>query len=164
MKDMAIATGSLACDDPEKAQKDMSLACNTFTLDIDGFMEQVREDRILAKKWESICWYWVESLARRYDDKDYDGRNKQSCYIGSLLQRAIDDKYKPLPELPRTDFTKAYIAWMAYDHRTLQQTFTRLVFLWLRYLADEKGNRKAIRAVRYAISKVGDRWYSLPMI
>jgi hypothetical protein len=53
---------------------------------------------------------------------------------------------------------------MDYDHKTIQQVFSSLVFYWFKYLAEEKGERKTKRAVN-GIKKIrGENWHSMPMI
>lgn len=164
MNRMEIAVGSLTGKDAEKAFQDMSMACNTYGLDIKGFLELVRQDPQSVKVWTGICWYWVSSLSRRYGIKGFDQRNEQSCYTGYLLQQTVDEKYEPLTELARDDFITVFISHMAYDHRTIQQSFSSLVFAWLDFLTREKGERKAKHAVARMKTERGERWYNMPMI
>ena len=165
MDRMETAINSLAGKDAEKAYGDMSLACNTYGLDRQAFIELIKAQKPRIRKvWTGICWYWLRYLFRAYSENRYDDRNKQSCYTGYHLYYSSIYRDEPLPDLPRESFIRIYIGRMAHDHPTLKQSFSSLVFSWLNYLAVEKGERKAKIAVKEIKKIRGERWYSMPMI
>ena len=162
---METAIESLAGKDAEKAHNDMSFACNVYHLDRNDFVGQIAVQKPKIRKiWTNICWYWLKYLSDAYEKDNYDDRNKQSCYTGYHLFNASAYKNKPLPELPRDNFIRIYIGGMTYDHPTLKQSFSSLVFAWLNYSASEKGERNAKRAVKEIMKMRGEHWYTMPMI
>ena len=163
---METAVNSLGGKDAEQAGKYMSAACNTYGLDRKAFLELMAAQKPKIRKiWTDICWHWVKYLSRAYSDDRYDKRNEQSCYTGRHLYSAsVYGGDEPLPDLPRDNFIRDFIAEMAYDHRTIQQSFSSLVFAWLNYLAEVKGEQKSKRAVKEIKKMRGDCWHSMPMI
>jgi hypothetical protein len=165
MDRMDTAISSLAGKDAEQAARDMSFACNTFGLDPKAFVEliKVQKPRII-KIWTDICWHWVERLSRKYEQDRFDDRNKQSCYTGWILHQNTLEQYRPTKLMLPEGFISVYVNFLAYDHNTLQQSFSNLVFGWLDYLAIEKKSRRAKPPVSVMINTRGDYWYRMPMI
>ena len=165
MDRMETAINSLAGDDAKKAYQDMSAACNTYGLDRNAFIEQITAQKPKTRKvWTDICWHWVKYLHRAYAKEQYDKRNEQSCYTGYHLYNASIYGVEPLTDLPRDSFIRIFTGGMAYDHPTIRQSFSSLVFAWLNYLAEVKGERKSKCAVKEIKKMRGDRWHSMQMI
>lgn len=163
MDKMEIAVDSLSGKDAEKAYRNMLLFCNTYSFNIKRFQELIKQKPKRIKTWSNICWYWVENLAKDYLAEKYDLRNRQSCNTACIIQQTVDEKYDPLPKLMRDDFISVYIGGIAYGHRTIQQSFTSLVFAWLEYLAVDKNNKKAKHAIKKIKETYGSHWYEMPM-
>jgi len=166
MDRMETAIASLAGTDAGKARSDMSAACNTFGLDTKAFIELMSAQKPKIRKvWNDICWYWIKRLSHAYTDKVlHDRRNEQSCYTGYYIEKAFLEKYEPLPDLQRDSFISIFIGEMGYDHKTIQQSFSSLVFAWLNYQAAEKKARKAKHCIKNIKTIRGEHWYRMPMI
>ena len=165
MNRMETAIESLGGKDAEKARLDMSMACNTFGLDIKAFIELMKSQKPkVIKLWTDICWHWITCLSKNYLSKGFDLRNEQSCYTCNRLYNASKYKYGPLTVLFNGRFISVFIRGMNRDHRTNQQSFSSLVFAWLDYLAVEKRARREIRATADIKKERGDRWYRMPLI
>jgi hypothetical protein len=165
MDRMETAIESLGGKDAEKARLDMSMACNTYGLSTDVFLELMKSQKPKVKKlWTMICWHWITNLSKNHLDNELDARNKQACYTGYRIYQSSIYRDEPLTILFDESFISVFIRKMARDHRTIQQSFSSLVFAWLDYLATEKKARKETRALAEIKKERGDKWYRMPLI
>jgi len=164
MNEMETAVSLLSGKDFEKAHEAMSVACNTYRLDRQAFIELIISQNPKIKKvWMDICRHWIKYLHRAYSNNSYDDRNKQSCYIGYNLYNLLCIG-EVIPDLPRESVIRTYIGGMAHSHKTIQQSFSSLIFVWFNYLSDEKGDRKAKKIVKEIKKTHGDRWHIKPIL
>ena len=165
MNRMETAVESLGGKDAEKARYDMSMACNTYGLSITEFLALMKNQKPKTKKlWTMICWHWIARLSKNHLDKDFDPRNEQACYTGYRIYHSSIYADEPLAVLFDEGFISIFIRSMAHDHRTIQQSFSSLVFAWLDYLAAEKKARRETRALAEIKKERGDKWYRMPLI
>jgi hypothetical protein len=166
MDKLETAITSLADADAGKARSDMSAACNTFDLNGKAFVELMAAQKPKTRKvWKDICWHWIGYLSAAYMNKVlHDRRNEHSCYTGYHIFNSVSEKHSPLKDLPKDSFVSTYIAEMGHGHRTIQQSFSSLVFAWLNYEATVKNDAKAKLGVKCAKSLLGERWYIMPLI
>jgi len=141
------------------------MACNTYGLETETFLDLMKNQKPKVKKlWTMICWHWITRLARNHMDEEFDERNKQACYTGYRIYQSSIYMEEPLAVLFDEGFVPVFIRKMARDHRTIQQSFSTLVFAWLDYLATEKKARRETRALTQIKKERGDRWYRMPLI
>ena len=165
MDRIETAVNSLAGKDAEKAYGDIAFACNTYSLNKKAFVEQITAQKPKIRKvWTDICWYWLKHLSYAYLNDNYDDRNKQACRIGFNLYQNSIYKFEPLPDLLSVNFVKIFITGISHIHPTTQQSFSSLVFAWLNYLANEKGEPIAKKAIKELIKTRGEHWYNMSMI
>ena len=97
--------------------------------------------------------YWIKILF----DKGYmtDLRNEQAATVGRLLATIpfIRKKMESVDNGKMAEVAKI----MSYDHRTLQQTFSKLIFYHLQLICNEKESADLTEVL-------GDRFYMLPLI
>ena len=117
------------------------------------------EDGRTKRKFTNLCLLWVYKLnyLAEVDTQRYDGRNKYSVDTGNLLYHEVkeyidsmftdkelnsvkkyrlnskDEYYKDTD----VNFEESFVQYMSLCHRTLQQTFSGIVFHWLVNLPED---------------------------
>ncbi len=120
-----------------------SSAINSFCVDFKGIVSGILSSPQGIKNMDQIAGCWIKALDMQYKETRYDDRNEYSALIGSkLIQRNYlhdfvqeqSSGYAPLnARLHRTYTFGMYLSdYMCREHRTLQQTFSRLVFQYLK--------------------------------
>ena len=98
-----------------------------------------------------LCWIKILS------DQGYmtDRRNEQAAAVGRLLTTIpfIKKRMESVDNSKMAEVAKI----MSYDHRTLQQTFSKLIFYHLQLICNEKETADLTQTL-------GDRFYMLPLI
>ena len=99
----------------------VALFVNSFSVSYDTFLSEVpEEDRWL------LCVAWIKRLYMQSQNNAWtDGRNQVSVNIGALLYPLIRQEHLP-------EFFSAFAEYMSYEHMTLQQAFSKLIFRMLR--------------------------------
>lgn len=127
-----------------------------FSYEVNNFLfkpEKIATEQIDSADMKDLDLCWIKILA----DRNYrtDLRNEQSAITGRLLATIPFIRKR----LESTDNRKmAEVAEiMSYDHRTLQQTFSSLIFYHLQLTCNEKETADLT-------DTLGDRFYMLPLI
>ena len=84
-------------------------------------------------KAENVEYYkklsiaWIKKLHEMYTNRLYDGRNEYACKLGNAIYNAMTEYMGHAEDISVNDFITA----MSRNHRTLQQSFSSIVFLFL---------------------------------
>lgn len=134
----------------EEIRSAISSTVNCYGINYKGEAEALRKDPAAAKKFFSIAAFWMKALAKSLDDNNYDLRNEAACHLGKAAERTeFVAKYTD----PEIAFSKRaemvcfgdgndWTTGLIRNHRTLQQSFTRLCIRILRDLSDMDENIK----------------------
>lgn len=127
-----------------------------FSYEVNNFLfkpEKIATEQIDSPDMKDLDLCWIKILA----DRNYgtDLRNEQAATVGRLLSTVSFIK----KEIESVDNSKmAEVAKiMSCDHRTLQQTFSKLIFYHLQLTSNEKEAADLTQTL-------GDRFYMLPLI
>ena len=152
--------------------KDVAEAYNTCNRVINSFgvaRKNIAEELYIGarKNFEDILFAWVQVLAWMYNKNLKDPRNEASGYTCRLLMKEwrtrdlIPDSLKlsdreiwglvNYGEFRNATDAEMFAARMAKNHRTLQQTFSSIIFWYIHSYLPE-----------YALRD--DGWYNVPFI
>lgn len=162
----------------------MSLFVNSYTCPINVFcIEMKNKDENVKKRFTSLCITWFLSLATV---RDFDRRNeaavmfarKLSCIFTQPMPKTVKkvsdgvqgfrfdfqsgESAANLLEqfFERSDNSGAFVEKMLGEHRTLQQSFSRLCGEWFKTAAELQGNSSYIKDAMQA-----ERVYSgMPLV
>lgn len=85
-------------------------------------------------KAENVEYYkklsiaWIKELHEMYTNQLYDGRNEYACKLGNAIYNAMT-VYMEYAEGNAS--VNNFVAIMSRNHRTLQQSFSSIIFLFL---------------------------------
>lgn len=143
--------------DPIQLYKDMDWFINSFSIPKKEFLNVIKELKPrFQKRWTNICLLWCLKLSELYSKGYYDDRNKQSCMVS---QEVVWNYRSSFPDKTKFDFENQFVDEMARTHRTLQQNFSGIVFLWFKMEAD--AGKSPFKAL---VKKLPERFYYLPCI
>ena len=133
-----IMCGRLEMDERTKAIISESVNCLSFhaaeiAAEIIKSMETSEACRIRVYE---ICGSWMEVLRQQYRHHRYDERNRYSAMVGNILSDVIPDITQP-----GSPVRKYLTEPMSAEHRTLQQTFSGLLFRVIRSMAKGKDTK-----------------------
>ena len=127
-----------------------------FSYEVNNFSfkpEKIATEQIDSSDMRDLDLCWIKVLS----SKDYmtDLRNEQAAAVGRLLAAIpfIRKKIESVDNSKMAEVAKI----MSYDHRTLQQTFSKLIFYHLQLICNEKESADLAEIL-------GDRFYNLPLI
>ena len=127
-----------------------------FSYEVNNFLfkpEKIATEQKDSADMKDLDLYWIKILA----DRNYrtDLRNKQSAITGRLLATVPFIK-KRLESVDNSKMAEVAEI-MSCDHRTLQQTFSSLIFYHLQLTCNKKETAELTETL-------GDRFYMLPLI
>lgn len=127
-----------------------------FSNEVNNFLfkpEKIATEQIDSPDMKDLDICWIKILA----DRNYmtDLRNEQAATVGRLLSTVpfIKKKIESVDNSKMAEVAKI----MSSDHRTLQQTFSKLIFYHLQLICNEKETADLTQTL-------GDRFYMLPLI
>ena len=130
--------------------RDFSRLTNNFSSDYKGLAEELRDSKDMRK----LALHWLRVVAST--SYRTDGRNEIAKRRGQELAEVsfIKKKIENLKE----DVKMVEICnEISYDHKTLQQTFSKFVFYYIFLTATKKQQEQLI-------DRLGERFYLLPLI
>lgn len=127
-----------------------------FSNEVNNFLfrpEKIATEQIDSPDMKDLDIFWIKILS----DQGYmtDRRNEQAAAVGRLLTTIpfIKKRMESVDNSKMAEVAKI----MSYDHRTLQQTFSKLIFYHLLLICNEKETADLTQTL-------GDRFYMLPLI
>ena len=119
--------------DPMADGKDIanaiSMAMNSFIIHSDELIKALQENEKANAIMDMISWNWIKVKADDFSDNNYDGRNEiavRKCYeINSEIKEGCITK-------PSTKREMTILLILTREHRTIQQSLTGFIFLYLR--------------------------------
>lgn len=126
----------------------ISYVINSFSIQTKAILDAINSDDTAQNRMNQIAWYWIRSAAYAYKNGNYDERNRISYEkCNRLCDSETGKEVIPLytNDFNESDFKycslndldgkrcKEYLVsiYMVREHRTLQQTFTGLIFTYL---------------------------------
>lgn len=139
-----------------------SAMVNNFSFHKDEVAHAIAVDENAKHNFLALASAWVKKLSDMYDADCYDDRNQLSCLTGYCLAYNLSYQKKRIPDIPGTNsFTER----IARDHRTLQQTFSALVFCFIAFVYPDitlKGCSKVgYKGEQY---KFDEYWWDMPLV
>lgn len=128
--------------DGKELAKEVSDFVNPFFYDREGFIERIKEEKDKTPIL-NIVLLWLIKLEFLEDNNYYDERNKCSIEAGNQLRGVLSDKvvyvsslFKYKGIIDHKDYENnnsinkeiLFVETMGRDHRTLQQSFSSLIF------------------------------------
>jgi len=167
---------------PKELAEAMSDFVNSFTYDQQGFIDGMKEASVeLQVEYTLICLAWIKKLNYLKSVNWYDGRNEYSINVGveihSLLKDELnslldgyngqmdemDYKYEAGKETP-VDFKWIFVEKISRSHRTLQQSFSGIVFTWLSELENLNLREDLTKMSKTINEKLEYRFFRTPLI
>lgn len=163
---------------------------NNFIVDTKKFNESLKnEEEAVKVRFATISLLWIKKCNYLYLQDFYDLRNEYSVKIASEIYNLLGDKLKDFyPEYEgynkedlksyaekREDakngvkpspqsFEVLFVELMARSHRTLQQTFSGMIFNWLYIMSESMNTELFIEVGKVIQSNFDDGFYLTPMI
>ena len=133
-----IMCGRLEMDERTKAVISESVNCLSFHADeiSDAIVKSMETSEACRMRVYEICGSWMEELRQQYRQHRYDERNRYSAMVGNILSDVIPDMTQP-----GSPVRKYLTEPMSAEHRTLQQTFSGLLFRVIRSMAKGKDTK-----------------------
>lgn len=102
---------------------------------------------------------WVKKLAEQNEHGYYDGRNEYSVHIGAIINRY--PLFTSFTTVADDEWMDAVVEIISKDHRTLQQTFSAMIFklIQISYRSDENFAKYIQDNLGY-----GEDWWRMPLI
>lgn len=149
--------------DGEKLANEMSDFVNSFSFDLDGFLEGVNEQE-KKQKILDVFFLWIKHQPPVERKGFYDARNEYSVQTANKLQEVFRKEIEEVSERLgynteweiTSEDTKevAFVKKMGREHRTLQQSFSKIVFRSLLLFPELEGG----------LQNLEEGFWKMPMI
>jgi hypothetical protein len=159
---------------PSKLARIMQDFVNKLIVDIDGFVEALKKEEESVKiRFATISLLWVKKLNFYKKEEWYDLRNEYSVetcekiqhLLGNDLESFMPDYQGFIDEEQEIEnFEILFVEEMGRAHRTLQQTFSGIVFKWLRDMHESLEDEFFIDISQRIKSSFSEEFYRTPMI
>ena len=157
-----ILCGKLELNEKTKYAVSNSVNCISFHADeiANWIVKNMEASEACRLKVYEICGSWLEVLKEQYRNHRYDERNRYSAMIGNILADVIPDISDP--DSP----VRKYLSEpMSREHRTLQQTFSGLLFLVIRSMSKGRDTKLlAWRCPRFHTEEDAERYPYCPAV
>ena len=135
---------------------DVKQIARYFSGEVNNFLfkpQLIATEQKNSKDMQDLDFCWIKILTS--NEYRTDLRNEQSAKVGRLLA-TVPFIRKRLESVGNSKMMKVAEI-MSCDHRTLQQTFSKLIFYHLQLICNEKESADLAEIL-------GDRFYNLPLI
>lgn len=151
---------------------------NNFTADLDGFVKALKEeDESLKVRFATISLCWIKKMNKYLEQDWYDLRNKYSIETSDKIRKILGeelDTFYPkyngyLDSYYREEeedqpFEVDFVEKMARTHRTLQQTFSGMVFHWLSVMHESMESEFFVQVSQKVSQGTEGDFHRTPMI
>ena len=142
---------------------EMERAVNAFGFLKSDICEMILDNPISTKNFLKISLTWIQNLAKRAEWQ-YDGRNEASVRKARELVNGMSSENQIMlqeyADIMSSCFVKEAMQW----HRTLQQTFSGLVFCFFDKVEIPKNLDEISINIGKMKEKYGENWYGLPLV
>lgn len=152
-KDFSKMTKEEVRENTKNAVRLLSDICNfllstSFNLfyDFRELVTRLSENEKAKENMEALSAEWVRVLHKQREEHRYDARNEYSVFIGEELY----DLYQSEPWMEGNSIFREIANEMGFQHRTIHQTFSGLIFEFLNKVHPEIA--------------LEDSWHKCPMI
>ena len=157
-----ILCGRLEMNETTKDVVSKSVNCLSFHADeiAQAIIKNMESSGTCRRRVYEICGSWMEVLRQQYRHHRYDERNRYSAMVGNILSDVIPDITEP-----GSPVRKYLTEPMSKEHRTLQQTFSGLLFRVIRSMAKGKDTKLlAWRCPRFRTEEDAQRYPYCPAV
>jgi len=116
---------------------------NSNTSTMVELCDEIKKDENALRKFSLSSFLWLLSLKDKMNNGNFDDRNEAACNYGEkAVERVKVEIWEVLEESDRINpedslFAIKFCERMQVEHRTLQQSFTKLVDCWLETIGYE---------------------------
>lgn len=170
-------------NEPKKLAKIMDNFINSFSCDKQGFIENLKlSDNNVKNRFTIISLMWIKKLNYFKEINWFDGRNEYSINTAVKIQSVLGDdlnilinnydgrmdnddfEYEETEEGKKVPFEWIFVEQMSRTHRTLQQTFSGIVFEWLSELENMDTSKELTNISKRINENLDDRFFKTPLI
>lgn len=148
---------------------------NNMSVDLKSFVDALKvEDESVKVRFSTISLFWVKKLSYNFSQKWFDLRNKYSAETCDKIQKILGEDLENFhPGYPGysdpyseedESFEVEFIEKMSRTHRTLQQTFSGLVFLWLAEMQETMEDSFFVNASKKITTNLEEGFHGTPFI
>lgn len=162
-------------ENPTTSAEQVDRFTNNMSADIEGFIEAMKEQSEEVKtRFSTISLLWIKKLTQLYDGGWYDLRSEYSAKTSSEISKLLGDSLATFhPEYQgyvdrysEEDFSFEvdFVEEKARTHRTLQQTFSGIVFRWLAVMGDVSEDTFIQEVSEKIKGSMEEKFFAVPMI
>lgn len=151
---------------------DLSMVLNSFSFVYKDIYEEIVSSDNSRKVFENIAYALLFKMSEFYNSGRYDGRNEYACFTATKLVRTYmvleNGEYNRTNDKNAWSKADSFIGDIfafnfASEHRTLQQTFSKLVFY---FLYKQWINKYGEKFVHEELEKhsISNEFYKCPLI
>ena len=145
-KDFSMMTKDEVRDNTKNAVSLLSDICNNLFYNFRELVTRLSENEKAKENMEALSAEWVRVLHKQREEHRYDARNEYSVSVGEELY----SMHQSEPWMKENPIFREIAGEMGFQHRTIQQTFSGLIFEFLNKVHPEIA--------------LEDSWYRCPMI
>ena len=145
-KDFSIMTKEEVRDNTKNAVSLLSDICNNLFYNFRELVTRLSENEKAKENMEALSAEWVRVLHKQREEHRYDARNEYSVSVGEELY----SMHQSEPWMKENPIFREIAGEMGFQHRTIQQTFSGLIFEFLNKVHPEIA--------------LEDSWHKCPMV
>lgn len=162
-------------ENPKVSAEQMDDFTNNMSADVEGFIEAMKKASEEVKtRFSTISLLWIKKMTKLHEGEWYDLRNEYSAEtsveISNLLGESLTafhpeyDGYVERYDKKNSSFVIKFVEEKSRTHRTLQQTFSGIVFRWLAVMGDVSEDAFIQETSRKVKEHMEESFHSVPMI
>lgn len=149
---------------------------NSYSFDSAGFVkEMIAQPKKTQILFTNTCFVWIDKLSRLLKEDRYDERNKYSVETADKIKKLLGEKLEKITAKykgynlsgycdEKLPFELMFTESMSREHKTLQQSFSSIVFRWLIVLKDLELNEEFTECSSIIGSEFDRKYYNTPLI
>ena len=145
-KDFSMMTKDEVRDNTKNAVSLLSDICNNLFYNFRELVTRLSENEKAKENMEALSAEWIRVLHKQREEHRYDARNEYSVSVGEELY----SMHQSEPWMKENPIFREIAGEMGFQHRTIQQTFSGLIYEFLNKVHPEIA--------------LEDSWYRCPMI
>jgi hypothetical protein len=103
--------------------------------------EEMEKANLSTGDFTVLALVWIKKLSELHEEGRFDGRNEAACGFGGRTMKEVPEIEEYFrDESPKTEYAMRFADEMSRDHRTLQQSVTKLLHKWIELYSTESSD------------------------
>lgn len=124
--------------------------------------EEMEKANLSTGDFTVLALVWIKKLSELHEEGRFDGRNEAACGFGGRTMKEVPEIEEYLRK-GTAQYATAFAEKLSFEHRTLQQAVTKLLYKWIELYSTESSDPEDKIAAK-VLERVPEEYRWFPLI